>query len=429
MKKLRWLFGVCLVAVLACFVSLDVRAEETEIDTSVFKYRENGDGTITITGYTGKDETVTFPSEIEEKSVTSIGKINTANIKHIIIQEGIIEIKEHAFTGGIHPSILETASLPSTLKIIGDYAFERCYSLNSVNLPQGLISIGHEAFYCCYSLEKLIIPDSVTEIGMHAFDRDFITPFPIYANPNSYTKIYARNNNITFSCINHSNIIDDNEVAPTCTQDGKTAGKHCGDCDIVFIEQNPISATGHSWDIGTVTRNATVTRAGIKTYSCKKCGSTKTEFIPEIPMPSKGKIISDSEKISYTVTKSSSKNGTLEYIGTKSAKSSIIIPNTVKINGITYKVTSIAKNAFKNNKKLKKVTIGSNIININTNAFSGCKNLKTIIIKSNNIKFVGKNAFKNIKANAKIKVPLNRLSKYKKLLDKKGQKSTVKIMG
>ena len=426
-KKMKWIFGICL-AVVVCLGVNNVMAEESEIDTSVFEYEENEDGTITITDYNGTDEIVVIPSEIDGKRVISIKRFFKLSVKRVIIQEGITEIKEDAFTGGgMYSPVIETVSLPSTLKIIGDCAFERCYKLYDINLPNGLIRIGQDAFYSCYSLKKLIVPDSVIEIGTHAFDRNFITPFPIYANPNSYTKIYARNNKITFSCINHSNIIDDNEVAPTCTQNGKTAGKHCGDCDIVFIEQNPISATGHSWDIGTVTRNATVTRAGIKTYFCKACGSTKTEFIPEIPMPNKGKIISDSENISYTVTKSNSKNGTLEYIGTKSVKSSIVIPSTVKINGITYKVTSIARNAFKNNKKLKKVIIGSNIININTNAFNGCKNLKMITIKSKNLKGIGKNAFKNIKANAKIKVPKDRLAQYEKLLTKKGQKATVKI--
>ena len=82
---------------------------------------------------------------------------------------------------------------------------------------------------------------------------------------------------------------------------------------------------------------------------------------------------------------------------------------------------------IKNNNNLKKITIGSNITKIGVGAFKGCKNLKTITIKSKNLKSVGKNAFKGINPKAKIKVPSSCLEKYKKLLAKKGQKSSVKI--
>ena len=109
------------------------------------------------------------------------------------------------------------------------------------------------------------------------------------------------------------------------------------------------------------------------------------------------------------------------------SETNVIIPNTVKIDGIIYKVTSIAKNAFKNNKNLKKITIGGNITKINANAFRGCANLKIIKVKSKKLKSVGKNAFKGISPKAKIKVPSNCLEKYKKMLTKKGQKSSVKI--
>ena len=56
-------------------------------------------------------------------------------------------------------------------------------------------------------------------------------------------------------------------------------------------------------------------------------------------------------------------------------KLSVRIPDTVKVNGITCKVTAISANAFKNNKSLKSVTIGRNVTVIGTNAFYGCRNL------------------------------------------------------
>lgn len=111
----------------------------------------------------------------------------------------------------------------------------------------------------------------------------------------------------------------------------------------------------------------------------------------------------------------------------KANNTSFNVPKSVKLANGRYKVVGIAKNAFKNNKKLKKVVIGSQVTKIGANAFSGAKNLKTITIKSKSLKSVGKNAFKGIHKNCKIKVPAKKLNSYKKLLSKKGQKASVKI--
>ena len=103
------------------------------------------------------------------------------------------------------------------------------------------------------------------------------------------------------------------------------------------------------------------------------------------------------------------------------------VPKSVKLANGRYKVVGIEKNAFKNNRKLKKVVIGSQVTKIGANAFSGAKNLKTITIKSKSLKSVGKNTFKGINKKCKIKVPAKKLNSYKKLLSKKGQKASVKI--
>lgn len=111
----------------------------------------------------------------------------------------------------------------------------------------------------------------------------------------------------------------------------------------------------------------------------------------------------------------------------KANNTSFNVPKSVKLANGRYKVVGIEKNAFKNNRKLKKVVIGSQVTKIGANAFGGAKNLKTITIKSKSLKSVGKNAFKGINKKCKIKVPAKKLNSYKKLLSKKGQKASVKI--
>ena len=124
--------------------------------------------------------------------------------------------------------------------------------------------------------------------------------------------------------------------------------------------------------------------------------------------------------VTYIVTS----NSTITYASSKTNSSSIVISDTVNIKGKKYKVTEIKANAFKNNKKLKKITIGKNIKKIGKNAFYGCKNLKRIIVKTTKLtkKTVGKKAFAKINKKAKIKVPKKKLKAYKKILKARGIK-------
>lgn len=100
-------------------------------------------------------------------------------------------------------------------------------------------------------------------------------------------------------------------------------------------------------------------------------------------------------EMQYKVTKSgTSGNRTVKAANMTGSKGSMTIPETVKINGISYKVTSIANNAFKNNKKLKTITIGKNVTTIGESAFAGCTSL-TKVKGCASLKTVEKKAFYN----------------------------------
>ncbi len=152
---------------------------------------------------------------------------------------------------------------------------------------------------------------------------------------------------------------------------------------------------------------------------------------PAKPQTPTSKPIGTSFKTSttlYRVTKSG-KTPEISYMGPKNKKvKKVTIPATVKIDGVTYKVTSVADGALKNYKNLTQVTVGKNVTKIGKNAFYGCKKLKKIVIKGKNLKTVGKNAFKGIQKNAVIDVPNSKKKAYKKLFKAKtGYKKTMKV--
>ena len=110
-------------------------------------------------------------------------------------------------------------------------------------------------------------------------------------------------------------------------------------------------------------------------------------------------------------------------------KTSVTVPYSIQAGGVTYEVTSVAANAFKNNKKIKKVDIYY-VRKIGKNAFQGCTSLKKVdcrcvrtigdsafsgCTKLKNlsdlfyVKTIGKNAFYNCKKITSISVSSKKL--------------------
>ena len=68
---------------------------------------------------------------------------------------------------------------------------------------------------------------------------------------------------------------------PSCTTEGYD--EHiCNEWGGMNYNDNYVPATGHDWDAGVVTKEATYFEKGIKTFKCKTCGETRTEEIPEL---------------------------------------------------------------------------------------------------------------------------------------------------
>lgn len=181
------------------------------------------------------------------------------------------------------------------------------------------------------------------------------------------------------------------------------------------------------------------------------------------------------DQATYVVTKAALTGGTVEYKAPVGELSSINIPDYVLIEGSVYDVTAIGAKAFKGNKILQAISMGSTVTLIDTgafrecssltsitfsgnlktignnafyncqaltklslpatvnkigkNAFAGCKALKNITVRSKTLKAanIGNKAFSNISKNAVIKVPKAKVKTYRKLFQKKGLSAKAKV--
>lgn len=87
---------------------------------------------------------VKFPSGVKVIEMTTRAGHDNNTIKTVILPDGVEEIGFAAFDG---LRALETINIPSSVKIIDDFAFRWCESLKNVYIPDGLTEIGREAFY------------------------------------------------------------------------------------------------------------------------------------------------------------------------------------------------------------------------------------------------------------------------------------------
>ena len=216
----------------------------------------------------------------------------------------------------------------------------------------------------------------------------------------------------------HQNIEVRDAVEATCKKAGYTGDIYCLKCGKQISTGIEIPAKAHSWGTGKITKPASYTKTGIKTYTCKICGTKRTEAINKIPMPRVGTVYTIAGN-QYRITKVGAE---VSLIKTNAKAKSISIPATIKANGITYKVTTIAAKAFKQNKKLQSVTVGANVKSISNNAFFKCPSLKTVNLKTVLLtsKTASKKAFKGANKKLVIKVPKKVKKSYKKIF--KGQK-------
>ena len=211
----------------------------------------------------------------------------------------------------------------------------------------------------------------------------------------------------------HQNIEVRDAVEATCKKAGYTGDIYCLKCGKQISTGIEIPSKAHSWGTGKITKPASYTKTGIKTYTCKICGTKRTEAINKIPMPRVGTVYTIAGN-QYRITKIGAE---VSLIKTNAKAKSINIPATIKANGITYKVTTIAAKAFKQNKKLQSVTVGANVKSISNNAFFKCLSLKTVNLKTVLLtsKTASKKAFKGANKKLVIKVPKKVKKSYKKI--------------
>lgn len=372
------------------------------------------------------------------QGITSVpfgGFSKCSGLTSVTIPEGVTEIENTAFS---ECTSLTGITIPGSVTSIATSAFEKCEALKEINFGSGVTKIGDRAFAECKALTSVTIPAQVTNIARGAFSGcSALTAISLPSTIGSFPE----------AMFSYCSALTAVTIPDGITAIGDSAFTYCSSLTSVTI---PASVTKIGSSAFWSTKLKTVSYAGSPeqwkaitkestsfgnlryTIQYGKEDAPKPEEKEEPIVAPVGTSLSEATGRSYKVTNAGSQNAMPEVILTKvSAKDkkakNVTLSKTITVYGVTYKVTAITPNAFKNCKKLQNITISENITEIGAGAFKNCKNLKKITIKSAVLKKVGKGAFSGIHKNCVIKVPKKQLKTYKSLLKGKGQKKSVKI--
>lgn len=219
----------------------------------------------------------------------------------------------------------EKLVIPDTVTTITDLAGVSCRFLKEIVFPRSIKSVGTKAFKNSVNLEHVTILNQNVELNEQLQLFDGATKLVIAGYDNSTAKEYAQLIGVPFHTV-----VTDKGYAPTCTETGLTDGNHCSVCDKGVVAQNVIPAKGHKYDAGKVTKAATCTATGVKTYTCTVCKATKTETIAKKAHSYKNYVTkATTSKNGSTVTKCS-------VCGSVKSKSTIYYPKTITLSTTSY---------------------------------------------------------------------------------------------
>ncbi|MGN1132711.1 MAG: leucine-rich repeat protein [Ruminococcus sp.] len=125
-------------------------------------------GNLKITGYKTNLSEYVIPQSIYGFTVTEIGDEAFVDSKagKITLPSTLKSIGNYAFQNA---KVLSTITIPNSVETIGNYAFDNCTGLESITMGSSVQKIGEYAFNNCKGITSITVPNSVTKIGQYAF--------------------------------------------------------------------------------------------------------------------------------------------------------------------------------------------------------------------------------------------------------------------
>ena len=318
----------------------------------------------------------------------------------IVVPNGVTVINEYTFNGC---TSLASASLPEGVTTIGNNAFRNCSSLSAFAMPSTVKSIGWYAFQNCSSLGGITIPAGVASMSNSPFEG--CTGFT-WLEWNAVNCSY--NGGIPTDNLEHITIGDGVTVLP---------GNFAKNSKIteILIPSSVTNIGGYAFygctSLLSIISRAVVPPTVANDYTFQTCYATAKLKVPrgvieDYKAANYWKnfltIVGDEydfevDGIYYVKTGENTASVTYKDTDYNTYSGTVSIPKQVDYEGVTYRVTGVSFEAFKDCPDLTKVTMSKRIKSIGYNAFENCTSLTRVTIPDN-VTAIGANAFNGCSA-------------------------------
>ncbi len=150
---------IALVATALILTHLPVSEADAAASASDFQIQGS-----TLEKYRGSDERVTIPDTVEVVGESAFE--NNQSVQLVVIPKSVKRLDAYVFWGCNH---LEEVVLGKGLTAVDEYSFAGCTGLKQITIPDNVESIDAQAFAGCTNLTDIYIPASVTSIADDAF--------------------------------------------------------------------------------------------------------------------------------------------------------------------------------------------------------------------------------------------------------------------
>ena len=399
--------------IIGCLFLNNVVQAAEEYSYGDFKYSIDSTGNVTITGYSGSDEEIIIPDQIDGKTVTSVGSqvfVGFNKLTKIKIPSGLTNIGYEAFYGC---SGLTSIEIPSGVTFIGGDAFHGCSGLTSIEIPSSVTAINSGVFSECSGLTSINIPSSVTGIGQSAFygcsgltsinipsNVKYIGPYAFYGcsgltSIENHSRVTAIGHYIFYGCSGLTSF----EIPSSVTAIERYAFSECSGLTSIEIPSS-VTAIGSNAFHGcsgltSIEIPSSVTELGQSSF-CGCSGLTSIEIPSSVTEIGQNAFSGCSGLTSIEIPSGVTAIGSNTFHGC-SGLTSIEIPSSV---------TAIGSDAFSDCSGLTSIEIPSSVTEIGQNAFSGCSGLTSIEIPSS-VTTIGSKAFHGCSGLTSIGIPSN----------------------
>ncbi|MCH5184860.1 MAG: leucine-rich repeat protein [Oscillospiraceae bacterium] len=357
-------------------------------------------------------KTLTIPKNI--KTVGKSAFMNSASMTSLTLEydedggeSGVESIGESAFSGC---KALATVSFSKKMTDIPASAFALC-GIKELVIPSNIKTIGDYAFNKCTNLTSVVCSDGVEKIGAHCFEGDTALKDVDLGNTVSSMGEYAFNGASALETFTFSPLIK--EILPYTFNksfNGSSTGTLTIPSTVETIRTNAFLAS----NVPNVVIEDGV--KSIETLAFSGCKYLKTVKLPktisiipdstfsgcsaltEIVIPGNVKQVGNSAFSSCGITSAVLEEG-VETIGTSSFASC----KNLKTVSIPTTLTAIPANAFASC-GITELTIPGNVKTIGSQAFSNCSALTNLVLKDG-IESIGTAAFEKTKLLATVTLP------------------------